>query len=73
MGTSSDESELIQRTMRRIVDDGNLIQTLIFKLDMLVSDNNLDKAYDTLGVLQSASEQLSSDNEMIFNLFDFDT
>ena len=72
MSTSSDKSDLIQGTMRRIVDDGNLIQSLIFKLDMLVSESNFDKAYDTLDILQSASDQLSSDSEMIFNLFDFD-
>lgn len=50
-----------QMAIKRIVEDGNLIQQLIAKIDLQLSTDQDDYVEGTLNYLETAIEQLDAD------------
>lgn len=54
-------SSVRQVLVKRIVEDGNLIQQLISKIDLQLSTDQLESAQDTLNYLEATLAQLDAD------------
>lgn len=59
-----------QSAMKRIVEDGNLIQQLISKIDLQISTDQKSKATETMQYMQHVLEQLDADCAALYNVID---
>ena len=59
-----------QSAMKRIVEDGNLVQQLISKIDLQISTDQKSKATETMQYIQHALEQLDADCAALYNVID---
>lgn len=59
-----------QVSMKRIVEDGNLIQQLISKIDLQISTDQKSEATETMQYMQHALEQLDADCAALYNVIE---
>ena len=59
-----------QSSMKRIVEDGNLIQQLISKIDLQISTDQKSEAVETMQYMQYVLEQLDADFNALCNAMD---
>lgn len=59
-----------QSSMKRIVEDGNLIQQLISKIDLQMSTDQKSEAVETMQYMQHVLEQLDADFTALCNTID---
>lgn len=59
-----------QSSMKRIVEDGNLIQQLISKIDLQISTDQKSEAVETMRYMQYVLEQLDADFTALCNVMD---
>ncbi len=59
-----------QSCTKRIVEDGNLVQQLISKIDLQISTDQKSKAAETIQYIQCALEQLDADCAALYNTID---
>lgn len=59
-----------QSAMKRIVEDGNLVQQLISKIDLQISTDQKSGASETMQYMQQVLEQLDADCAALYNVID---
>ena len=59
-----------QSSMKRIVEDGNLIQQLISKIDLKLSTDQKSEATETLQYMQHTLDQLDADCSALYNVIE---
>lgn len=59
-----------QSSMKRIVEDGNLVQQLISMIDLQISTNQKSEATETMQYIQCVLEQLDADCAALYNAID---
>ena len=59
-----------QSSMKRIVEDGNLLQELISTIDLQISTGQKPEAIETMQYTQHVLEQLDADCAALYNAID---